>query len=279
MKFPLIHLGLALLFSGLLLFSSLAYGQVTGLERSYAQRAAMRAIDLRCGLLQEGPRRALNGFAAQARGAALRAGSSTQKLDQIEGQAQQAMAGKACNDPTILAEAKRVIAAHKGWRSQLTAVYSGMQRSWQVDRSGKDIWRAYQDIGGLTRAGLVTSSSGLSFAVETPDVQAAGARLFLRDANKVGPPSLNRPLTPPPRSGTKVYVAAQRQAAASRSRLEQNPRAGTLFLFSDATTRALLYADPRDTFEIELTSRSGQVTRSLVEVGDFVAAYTFAAEF
>jgi hypothetical protein len=61
--------------------------------------------------------------------------------------------------------------------------------------------------------------------------------------------------------------------------LEQEPRAGTLFIFSEATTRAVLNADPRDTFEIEITSRSGAVTTLLVEVGDLVAAFTFAAEF
>jgi hypothetical protein len=64
-----------------------------------------------------------------------------------------------------------------------------------------------------------------------------------------------------------------------RARVESKPRAGTLFVFSDATTRAVLNADPRDTFEIEITSRSGTVTRLLVEVGDLVAAFTFAAEF
>jgi hypothetical protein len=189
------------------------------------------------------------------------------------------MDSKPCTDPAIKSEAKRIISAHTGWRAQLTATYPGSQRNWMVDRSGKDNWRAFQDIGGGTRAGLVVEGAGLSFAVETPDVQAAGARLFLRDAAKIGAPMVNRPLTPPPRSGVNVFVAARRQPAASRSRYEQGPRAGTLFLFSEATTRAVLHADPRDTFELELTNRSGQVTRLLVEVGDLVAAYTFAAEF
>jgi hypothetical protein len=273
--------GLGLTTLTLVLFTSpnLAVAQVSGLERSFAQRAAMRAIDSRCGLLEEGPRRALAGFIAQARGAALRAGTSGQRLDQIESQAKQAVGSKACTDPTIKDEAKRIIAAHKGWRAQLTATYTGSKRNWMVDRSGKDTWRAYQDIGGGTRAGLVTDGAGLSFAVETPDVQAAGARLFLRDAAKIGAPTINRPLTPPPRSGVNVFVAARRKAADSRSRYEQVPRAGTLFIFTEATTRAVLYTDPRDTFEVEVTSRSGQVTRLLVEVGDLVAAYTFAAEF
>jgi hypothetical protein len=279
MKSPKANLSSPLIILALMTAPSSVYAQVTGLERSFAQRAAMRAIDSRCGLLEDGPRRALTGFMAQARGAALRAGTSAQRLDQIESQAKQAMNTKSCTDPSIKEEAKRIIAAHKGWRAQLTATYTGSKRDWMVDRSGKDTWRAFQDIGGGTRAGLVSSDGGLSFAVETPDVQSSGARLFLRDPAKIGAPKINRPLTPPPRSGVNVFVAARRQPADSRNRYGQAPRAGTLFLFSEATTRAVLNADPRDTFELELTNRSGQVTRLLVEVGDLVAAYTFAAEF
>lgn len=256
-----------------------SHAQVNGLERSYAERMAMRAIDERCKLLDAGPRRALAGFTAQARGAALRSGASTQRLDMIAGQAKAAAAAKACRDPAVQAEAQRIIAAHKGWRAQLTGNYAGQVRSWRVDRGGKDIWRAVQDTGGATRAGLVASGSGLSFAVETPDVDASGARLFLRDLSKLGPPQPSKTLTPPLRSGSTIHVAASRRPAATRARVESKPRAGTLFIFSDATTRAVLNADPRDTFEIEITSRAGTVTRLVVEVGDLVAAFTFAAEF
>lgn len=256
-----------------------SHAQVNGLERSYAERMAMRAIDERCSLLESGPRRALAGFTAQARGAALRSGSSTQRLDMIAGQAKTAAAAKACRDPAVQTEAKRIIAAHKGWRAQLTGDYTGQVRTWKVDRGGKDIWRAVQDTGSATRAGLISNGTGLSFAVETPDVGASGARLFLRDLTKLGPPPVSRTLSPPLRSGTAVHVAASRRPAATRARVESKPRSGTLFVFSDATTRAVLNADPRDTFEIEITNRSGTVTRLLVEVGDLVAAFTFAAEF
>jgi hypothetical protein len=256
-----------------------SHAQVNGLERSYAERMAMRAIDERCQLLQSGPRRALAGFTAQARGAALRSGSNTHRLDMIAGQAKKAAAAKPCRDPAVQSEAQRVIAAHKSWRTQLTGNYPGLARSWIVDRGGKDIWRAVQDTGNATRAGLISSGNGLRFAIETPDVEASGARLFLRDLSKLGPPQPSRALVPPLRNGTTLHIAASRQPAATRARVESKPRAGTLFVFSDATTRAVLNADPRDTFEIEITSRSGTVTRLLVEVGDLVAAFTFAAEF
>jgi hypothetical protein len=174
-----------------------SHAQVNGLERSYAERMAMRAIDERCQLLQSGPRRALAGFTAQARGAALRAGSNTHRLDMIAGQAKTAAAAKPCRDPAVQSEAQRVIAAHKSWRTQLTGNYPGLARSWIVDRGGKDIWRAVQDTGNATRAGLISSGNGLSFAIETPDVEASGARLFLRDLSKLGPPQPSRALVPP----------------------------------------------------------------------------------
>jgi hypothetical protein len=262
-----------------LLMPVASHAQVNGLERSYDERMAMRAIDERCKLLESGPRRALAGFTAQARGAALRSGSSTQRLDLIADQAKTAAAAKPCRDPAVQSEAQRIIAAHKGWRAQLTGSYPGLARSWKVDRGGKDIWRAVQDTGSATRVGLIASGTGLSFAVETPDLNASGARLFLRDLSKLGPPQPSRTLAPPLRNGTTIHVAASRRPAATRARVESKPRAGTLFVFSDATTRAVLNADPRDTFEIEITSRSGTVTRLLVEVGDLVAAFTFAAEF
>jgi hypothetical protein len=262
-----------------LLMPVASHAQVNGLERSYAERVAMRAIDARCQLFERGPRRALAGFSAQARGAALRSGSSTQRMDMIAEQAKTAAAAKPCHDPSVQIEVQRIIAAHKGWRAQLTGNYPGLARSWRVDRGGKDIWRAVQDTGSATRAGLITSATGLSFAVETADVDTSGARLFLRDLSKLGPPQPSPTLTPPLRNGTTIHVASSRHPAATRARLEQEPRAGTLFIFSEATTRAVLNADPRDTFEIEITSRSGAVTTLLVEVGDLVAAFTFAAEF
>jgi hypothetical protein len=256
-----------------------AVAQISPLERMYGERVAMRALDQRCQLFESGPRRAQNGFTAQARGAALRAGSPDRQLTMIAAQATAAANAKPCNDPVVRAEAARVIGAHKGWRGQMTAAYPGTARTWQVDRSGKDSWRAVQDLGNNIRAGFVGSNGLLAFAVETPDTSAAGARLFLRDATRLGPPRAGDRLVVPLRVGTTAYVAAARKAADTKERVNTPPRAGTLLIFPDATTRAVLTADPRDSFEIEITGRNGQVTRVIVEVGDVVAAFAFAAEF
>ena len=256
-----------------------ALAQVTPLEQTYGERIAMRALDQRCSLFASGPRRALGGFTAQARGAALRAGSQASRLDLISVQATQAAAAKTCRDPNVRAEAARVIAAHKGWRTQMTAQYPGTARDWRVDRSGMDSWRAVQETGSGIRAGFIGSGNMLAFAIETPDVNAAGARLFLRDASRLGPPRARQRFAVPLRAGTITHVAAARRPANTRVRIATPSRAGTMLIFPDATTRAVLNADPRDNFEIEITSRTGQITRVVVEVGDIVAAFAFAAEF
>jgi hypothetical protein len=263
----------------LLLIASPALAQVTPIERTYGERVAMRALDQRCNLLASGPRRALAGFTAQARGAALRAGASLSHLHLIARQSTAAVATKACTDPAVQAETARLVAAHKGWRAQMTATYPGPVRAWQVDRTGMDMWRAVQETNSGIRAGFVGLGNNLAFAVETPDTNAAGARLFLRDAARLGDPTANIRLTPPLRVGTTAHVAGTRRPADSRARIGLPPRAGTMLIFTDTTTRAVLIADPRDTFEIEITSRTGQITRTLVEVGDIVAAFAFAAEF
>lgn len=268
------------LFVSLILLSpSAVLAQVSPLERSYAERVAMRALDQRCNLFESGPRRALGGFTAQARGAALRAGADTARLALIASQASRAAAAKPCADAGVRGEAARVIAAHKGWRAQMTAQYPGPARSWQVDRTGKDSWRAVQEVGSNIRAGLVAIPNGLAFAVETPELAVSGARLYLRDAGRIGPPIASQRLLPPLRVGTIPYVAGTSRPGDTRARIGVPPRAGTMLVFNDATTRAVLQADPRDSFEVEILARSGRITRAIVEVGDIVAAYAFAAEF
>ena len=261
------------------MLASPALAQVTPLERTYGERVAMRALDQRCTLFQAGPKRALNGFTAQARGAALRAGSSLTDLNLIFRQASAAVAEKSCGDPQVQAEAARVIAAHKGWRAQMTAEYNGTVRNWRVDRTGMDTWRAVQETGNGIRAGLVLSGQNLVFALETPDIQASSARLFLRDAARLGDPRAGERLRAPLRVGTITHVAGIRRPADTRERIGLPPRAGTMLVFNEATTRAVLSADPRDSFEVELVGRGGQVTTVIVEVGDIIAAYAFAAEF
>jgi hypothetical protein len=255
------------------------FAQVTPLERTYAERVAMRVLDQKCNLFDVGPRRALGGFTAQARGGALRAGISQGQLSLVANQATQAAAAKPCTDATVRGEAARVIAAHKGWRAQMTGAYPGTLRTWLVDRTGKDSWRAVQELGNGLRAGFVASPTGLSFALETPGTLVSGARLYLRDASRIGWPSAGQRLVVPLRVGTTAYVAGTIRAADTKERIGLPSRTGTMLVFNDEATRAVILADPRDSFEVEIIERNGRVVRAIVEVGDVVAAFAFAAEF
>lgn len=251
----------------------------TPAERAFAERAAMLAADQRCNLLNPDTRRALAAFTAQARGDLLRAGVADARVALIASQARAAAGRRACADPVIRTEAARVSSAHKAWRGQMSASYPGLARRWDASRAGKDGWRAWQELGGGVRAGFVREgATGLAFAVETPSTAVSGARLHLRDPNRLGAPRAGQRLSPPLRVGTSAHLAASSRPAITKARIEAPPRAGRLLVFPPAATRAAAEADPRDTFEVEVIDRSGRPARYLVEAGDIAAAYAFAAE-
>jgi hypothetical protein len=245
--------------------------------RLYAERAAMVALDRRCALFDAEERIGLQAFVAQARGALLRAGVSEAAVAGYARTAAGAAATRPCAEPVVLAEAARVKRAFRAWRNTLSASYPGVARSWQVSRAGVDGWRAWQELGGGVRAGFLRTERGAAFAVETPDTEVASARLFLRDAARLGPPRSGGRLLVPLRAGTTSHQAAVRRAAITKVRVEAAPRAGTLLVFSDATTAAVANADPRDSFDVELVTRAGTVRTVVVEVGDITAAWASAA--
>jgi hypothetical protein len=247
-----------------------------GQARLYAERAAMVALDRRCGLFDPDERVALTAFAAQARGSLLRAGASDASVAGYRQSAETAAARRACTDALVVSEAARVKRAHGAWRTQMTVSYPGLARSWTGSRAGVDAWRIWQDLGQGVRAGFLRTASGVVFAVEAPDTGLASARLHLRDAARVGQPRAGGRLVVPLRAGTRAHTAALRRPAETRPALGQPPRSGTLMVFADTTTRAVIAADPRDSFEIELVSRSGRVQTVVVEVGDIAAAWAFA---
>jgi hypothetical protein len=245
--------------------------------RLYAERAAMVALDRRCALFDAEERIGLQAFMAQARGGLLRAGVSDAAVASYARTAAAAAASRPCTEPVVVAEAARVKRAFRAWRNTLSASYPGVARSWQVSRAGVDGWRSWQELGGGVRAGFLRTERGAAFAVETPDADVASARLFLRDAARLGPPRARGRLAVPLRAGTTSHQAAVRRAAITKVRVEAAPRAGTLLVFSDATTAAVANADPRDSFEVELVTRSGTVRAVVVEVGDITAAWASAA--
>src|SRR4051794_16266712 len=74
----------------------------------FYERAVMTAADARCGLFAPEVSAALAAGAQQARGAALRAGASSNALRDIERSAQAKAQAAACASPDIVAAATRV---------------------------------------------------------------------------------------------------------------------------------------------------------------------------
>lgn len=258
--------------------ASSASAQVSPAERLFAERVAMLSLDARCNYFSPQQRRALNAFMMQSRGALLRGGTAINRLNLIAAQARGGVAQKQCNDPAITAEVMRAKRAHSAWRLQMVANFPGPKRVWTASRAGVDNWRAWQELGNSARAGFVLAQNGLAFGVETSTIGIASARLYLRDSQKLGLPSANTNLRPPIRSGTNSYSPAYILPAQTKAKIDNPPRNGTLVLFSDNVTRAIVNLDPRDCFEIEIIKRDGVIEHYIIEVGDVIAAFALGAE-
>lgn len=258
--------------------ASTAIAQVSPSERLFAERVAMLSLDARCNYFSPEQRRALNAFMMQSRGALLRQGTAIERLNLIAGQARGGVATKACNDTSIINEAGRAKRAHSAWRLQMKANFPGTKRVWHASRAGVDNWRAWQELGNSARGGFVLAKNGLAFGVETQTIGIASARIYLRDISKIGLPVANSNLRPPIRSGTNSFAATLIVPAQSKATVDSAPRAGTLVLFPDNVTRAIIGLDPRDSFEVELIRRDGQIEHYVIEVGDVIAAFALGAE-
>lgn len=252
--------------------------QVSPNERLFAERLAMLSLDARCHFFTPEQRRALNAFMLQSRGILLRGGSDIGRLNLIASQARAGAASKSCNSAQVTAEAARVKQAYSGWRMQMSANFPGVSRAWFASRAGLDNWRAWQDLGQSVRAGFVLAGNGLAFGIETPSTNIASGRIYLRDQSKIGIPTRNTNLQPVIRAGTVNYNATFIGPAQTKRSVDGPTRIGTLVLFPDVATRAIIALDPRDCFEIEIVARDGSISRYVVEVGDVVVAFALGAE-
>ena len=81
----------------------------------FFERTVMTAADTRCGLFTPEVSAALAAGAAQARGAALRAGADTKTLSAREAAARRYAGQLNCKSPKVLAEAARVQQSFSGY--------------------------------------------------------------------------------------------------------------------------------------------------------------------
>ena len=259
----------------------------------FYERAVMSAADQRCGLFAPDVAAALAAAAAQARGAALRAGTSAASLRQTE-QAARAKAGAAeCRSPDITTAAARVKSAFSGYAKMTRLTYSGDVAGWAADRNlGRAArWRLAQDsvfgadhmaFGLAGREGQEALVAVASFA---DGAQPYAARLVLRDDARSGQPYLDRfgggataglPLARrlPPPSAQKAYNASARSPAGS-DLLPKGATVGWAFRFPDDAAQELAELDPREAVAVDFLFPGDVTRRAYVEVGDFAAGRAF----
>ena len=259
----------------------------------FYERTVMSVADARCDLFTPELGAALAASAAQARGAALRAGTSSEALRTIEINARNKAAQASCGSPDITLAASRVKTAFSGYAKITRLTYPGDVAPWRADRAGgrTSSWRLSQETAfGTDRMafGLAgRDGPGVLIAVArfADGAQPYAARLLLRDGARSSQPYLDRwtggstarlPLDRrlPPRSALKTYPAAAR-GPASQDLLPRDAKSGWAFRFPDSAAVELSRLDPREAIAVEFLFAGDQTRRAYVEVGDFAAGRAF----
>jgi hypothetical protein len=264
----------------------------------FYERTVMTAADSRCRLFDRPTSSALQAGAAQARGAALRAGSTSKQLREIQQRAQGKAANVSCSSADLTLAAGRVRTAFAGYARLQKMNYPGDTAAWAADRATSiryNMWGLSQEVrfgydrmtfgisSGPTQAPALTATA--SFA---DGAVPYAARLVLRDASRAGEAYLDKrgadakgriPLSSrlPPTGATTAFTAQARDAA-PRDLLGPELKSGWSFRFSPAASEALANLDPREAAAVEFlfADRNGDsVRRAYLEVGDFAAGRAF----
>jgi len=250
----------------------------------FYERTVMSAADGRCSLFTPEVSAALAAAAAQARGAAIRAGSDPQELENLKATAQRRAAAVDCQSPDVTEPAARVRAAFVGYQRVLRMNYPGDVSLWSADRGvGRNPrWRLAQsaDFGSNRLIFGLAGRDGPSALVAVADfadnATPYAARLVFRDNARTAGPYLTgaarQPLASklPPRAATRTYLAEARGAAEAEL-LPKGSGDAWAFRFPTAAVAALGELDPREAVAIEFLFSGDRVRTAYVEVGDFAA--------
>jgi hypothetical protein len=259
----------------------------------FYERTVMSAADARCGLFTPDVGAALAAATAQARGAALRAGTSSDALRAVERSALAKASGADCRSADLATAAARVRTGFAGFARITRMNYAGDVAGWAVDRniSRSLRWQLYQestfgpDRMAFGLAGRDGQGVLLAVARFADGAEPYAARLVVRDSARSAQPYLVRfgggstaGLTlaqrlPPP-SAQKTYAAAAR-APTTPDLLPKGVTGGWTFRFSDAATAELAGLDPREAVAVEFLFPGDVARRAYVEVGDFAAGRAF----
>ena len=250
---------------------------------TYAQRRALLAADVGCGLLAPEPRAALTAMTAQARSTLVRAGWTRAQLADLESKAIAAGRRHACASPALTTAAASARAGYQGWRKLGAMAFPGSAAGWTSRRTpDPNGWLVFQDLpdGGGARFGIRQGVAGPELAFTAPDAaRANGARIRLRDAARAPQPGFDAPGRAAARLTDRLPMAVESRAilAAERRAEVFGKTTATLFVFAPTSLQALTALDPREAIGLELPMADGAMRLYVVEVGDLAAAYAFAA--
>jgi hypothetical protein len=235
---------------------------------------------------------------AQAKGAALRAGVTTDTLENAESRARTKAMTSACNSPEIAGAADRIRSALSVYARQSKEVYPGDIAGWTAERypSAKTAnWSLSQPVAfGSDRMtfGLAAQNgkTALLAVADFADGQEPyTARLIVRDPTRARQPYLDRrqgvdgklPLAArtAPRSTTRTFLAEARGEGDPRL-APGGAKDALAFRFPAEAAAVIAGLDPREAVEVEFAfaGRNGDVVRrAFIEVGDFAAGRAFLA--
>jgi hypothetical protein len=259
----------------------------------FFERTVMTAADARCGLFTPELRRTLAASAAQARGAALRAGTSPERIARTERLAQDHAAEAECGAPELAIAAERVRQAFTGFSRINRITYPGDIAAWQADRydTRSNPWRLKQEPAfGSDRlsfglAGREDAPALLAVAEFADGAAPYAARLVLRDvtrspgpyiARREGGPTAGVALAkrlPPARAS--LGIMAEAREPARRDLSTRGRKDAWAFRFPATAAAALAGLDPREAVAVEFLFPGDRTRRAYVEVGDFAAARAF----
>lgn len=259
----------------------------------FYERAIMSAADARCGLFDPAVGSALNVAKYQARGAALRAGTTTATLKSIEQKARIKAYAISCTSPDLATAAGRVRMAFDSYAKMLKMNYPGDIVDWKADRGSSSLalrWRLSQDLtqnGDRLVFGLAGKSGAnalLALAHFKNGQAPFSARLVMRDDNLTAGPFLDArgaPLRSIPldrrfaANGAQVSFTAEARSTAGSDLLPKDLTSGWAFRFPAEAARQMAALDPREAVAIDFVFPDDTTRRLYVEVGDFAAGRAF----
>jgi hypothetical protein len=264
-----------------LFVASAGAAQASGPVDLFYERSLMRAADQRCGLFDRPVAVALAVAAAQAEGAAVRAGVQPKHLAQIELRARRRASETACGSADLQLAAARVRDAFDGWARTVRITFPGTAADWRADRTPTRTlrWRLVQSMGADQFGVAGRGTDQALVAVTTAEGRRPyAARLVLRDSARDPRPWLGDV----GRAAGARTIFAQAASAAEAALLPAGRKAGLAFRFPREASDAIAALDTRESFAVEYlyaTPDGGpdRVRRVRFEVGDFAAAHAFLA--